>query len=101
MTYHCSNVLRRRIHGSGERTPPLVSKATDIRIVAGQRVRLETPGGGGFGDPMTRDPVRVGRDVSLGYVTSAAARNDYGVVVGENGAVDIAATAALRSGAAR
>jgi N-methylhydantoinase B len=49
---------------SGERTPPLVSKVTDIRIVAGQHVRLETPGGGGFGDPMTRDPVRVGRDVA-------------------------------------
>jgi N-methylhydantoinase B len=84
---------------SGERAPPLVSKVTDIRIVAGQHVRLETPGGGGFGDPMTRDPVRVGRDVNLGYVTKAAARNEYGVVIGENGAVDIAATAALRSGA--
>ena len=86
---------------SGERTPPLVSKVTDIRIVAGQHVRLETPGGGGFGDPMTRDPVRVGRDVNLGYVTKAAARNEYGVVIGENGAVDTAATAALRSGAGR
>ncbi|MGY2904766.1 hydantoinase B/oxoprolinase family protein [Bradyrhizobium sp. URHC0002] len=84
---------------SRERTPPLVSKVTDIRIVAGQHVRLETPGGGGFGDPMTRDPVRVGRDVNLGYVTKAAARNEYGVVIGENGAVDTAATAALRSGA--
>jgi N-methylhydantoinase B len=84
---------------SGERPPPLVSKVTDIRIVAGQHVRLETPGGGGFGDPMTRDPVRVGRDVNLGYVTKAAARNEYGVVIGENGAVDTAATAALRSGA--
>ena len=85
----------------GERTPPLVSKVTDIRIVAGQHVRLETPGGGGFGDPMTRDPVRVGRDVNLGYVTKAAARNDYGVVIGENGAVDTAATAALRNGVDR
>jgi N-methylhydantoinase B len=85
----------------GEQTPPLVSKVTDIRIVAGQHVRLETPGGGGFGDPMTRDPVRVGRDVNLGYVTKAAARSDYGVVIGENGAVDAAATAALRNGAGR
>jgi N-methylhydantoinase B len=86
---------------NGERTPPLVSKVTDIRIVAGQHVRLETPGGGGFGDPMTRDPVRVGRDVKLGYVTRAAARKEYGVVIGENGAVDTAATEALRSGAGR
>jgi N-methylhydantoinase B len=85
----------------GERTPPMVSKVTDIRIVAGQHVRLETPGGGGFGDPLTRDPLRVARDVELGYVTPAAARRDYGVVIAENGAVDAAATAALRSGARR
>jgi N-methylhydantoinase B len=83
----------------GERTPPMVSKVVDIRIASGQRVRLETPGGGGFGDPLTRDPVRVARDVHLGYVTPAAARRDYGVVIGENGAVDSVATAALRSGA--
>jgi N-methylhydantoinase B len=83
---------------SGERTPPMVSKVTDIRIAKGQHVRLETPGGGGFGDPLTRDPVRVARDVNLGYVTLAAARRDYGVVIGENGTVDAVATAALRSG---
>ena len=68
---------------------------------AGQHVRLETPGGGGFGDPLTRDPLRVARDVELGYVTPAAARRDYGVVIAENGAVDAAATAALRSEAGR
>jgi N-methylhydantoinase B len=83
----------------GECTPPLVSKVTDIRISGGQHVRLETPGGGGFGDPFTRDPARVARDVNLGYVTPAAARKDYGVVIGENSTVDTVATAALRSGA--
>ena len=36
----------------GEHTLPLVTKITDVRIGAGQRVRLETPGGGGFGDPL-------------------------------------------------
>jgi N-methylhydantoinase B len=84
---------------SGERTPPLVSKVTDVRIAAGQHVRLETPGGGGFGDPLAREPARVAHDVALGYVTPAAARRDYGVVIGENGAIDTAATTALRSGA--
>jgi N-methylhydantoinase B len=98
-----SAALNRFVYQSdgGERTPPLVSKVTDIRIVAGQHVRLETPGGGGFGDPLTRDPLRVARDVELGYVTPAAARRDYKVVIAENGAVDAAATAALRSGAGR
>src|SRR5580704_9526836 len=44
---------------SGEMTPPLVSKVTDVRIGRGRKVRLETPGGGGFGDPSTREPERV------------------------------------------
>jgi N-methylhydantoinase B len=79
----------------------LVSKVTDIRIAQGQRVRLETPGGGGYGDPLTRDPVRVANDVKLGYVTRASARKDYNVVIGHDGSVDTEATAGLRSGAGR
>lgn len=86
---------------SGERTPPLVSKVTDIKISKGQRVRLETPGGGGFGDPLTRDPKRVARDIKLGYVSGEAARRDYGVVVRDNGEIDLAATAELRGEAGR
>jgi N-methylhydantoinase B len=61
----------------GEKTPPLVSKVTDVKIKRGQKVRLETPGGGGFGDPATRDPERVARDVRLGYVTAEAAARHY------------------------
>ncbi len=85
----------------GERSPPMVSKITDISIGQGQRVRLETPGGGGYGDPLTRDPQRVARDVRLGYVTPALALREYGVVLSDEGAVDAAATAGLRSGAGR
>jgi len=98
-----SAALNRFIYqsASGEHTPPLVSKVTDIRVDVGRKVRLETPGGGGFGNPLTRDPVRVARDVNLGYVTLAAARKDYGVVFGEDGTLDTAATAALRSEAGR
>ena len=81
---------------AGERTPPLTSKVTDVRIRHGQHVRLETPGGGGFGDPLTRDPARVARDVALGYVSREAAKRDYGVALDAKGAVDAAATAALR-----
>ncbi|TMI99625.1 MAG: hydantoinase B/oxoprolinase family protein [Alphaproteobacteria bacterium] len=61
----------------GEAIPPLVSKVTDVKIRRGQKVRLETPGGGGFGDPATRDPERIARDVRLGYVTAEAAARDY------------------------
>ena len=83
---------------AGERSPPLVSKITDVRIRRGQRVRLETPGGGGFGDPFTRDPARVARDVALGYVSREAASRDYGVALAKDGGVDTAATAQLRRG---
>jgi N-methylhydantoinase B len=80
----------------GMKTPPLVSKITDVKIAQGQKVRLETPGGGGFGDPMRRDPVLVARDVALGYVSRDAARDDYGVVIRDDGSVDRAPTEAQR-----
>lgn len=82
---------------NSEKTPPLISKATDIRLKRGQKVRLETPGGGGFGDPATRNPQCVARDVRLGYVSAAAAARDYKVSVRSDGTVDDTATAALRS----
>jgi N-methylhydantoinase B len=81
---------------SGEATPPLVSKITDIKIRRGQKVRLETPGGGGFGDPATRDLERVARDVRLGYVSRGAARDAYKVVLREDGSPDPEATARAR-----
>ena len=83
---------------AGEATPPLVSKVTDIKIRRGQKVRLETPGGGGFGDPATREPARVVRDVRLGYVSREAARRDYQVVLREDGSLDAEATAKARAG---
>jgi len=53
----------------GMRSPPLVSKVTGVRLRAGRRVRLETPGGGGWGAASARDPQAVDRDLALGYVT--------------------------------
>jgi N-methylhydantoinase B len=86
--------------GGGEAAPPHASKVTDVRIASGGRVRLETPGGGGFGPPTERAPDKVARDVRLGYVSREAARTLYKVVVTEAGEVDAAATAALRRGMA-
>ena len=42
---------------------------------------MESSGGGGFGDPLERDPARVAADVAEGYVTPAAAEAIYGVVL--------------------
>ncbi len=54
------------------RHPPMVSKVTDVTLRAGSRVRLETPGGGGWGDAAARDPAEVERDRRLGYAGAAA-----------------------------
>jgi N-methylhydantoinase B len=62
----------------GPQVPPMVSKMVGIDLTKGQRVRLETPGGGGFGSASARDPALVARDVRLGYVTAAAADDAYG-----------------------
>jgi N-methylhydantoinase B len=54
----------------GPRSPTLVSKVAGVALKAGRRVRLETPGGGGWGDPAARDPGAAARDLALGYVTA-------------------------------
>jgi N-methylhydantoinase B len=53
----------------GTASPPMVTKITDVHIKQGQRVRLETPGGGGYGAPTERSPSARASDVRLGYVT--------------------------------
>jgi N-methylhydantoinase B len=60
-------------------------------------IRLELPGGGGFGDPYRRDPLRVVDDVRDGLITAAEARRDYGVAVDAQGRLDRAETERLRS----
>jgi N-methylhydantoinase B len=61
------------------------------------RVVVRTGGGGGWGDPLDRDPERVRWDVIEGYVSREAARADYGVVLDPKTlVVDAASTAALR-----
>jgi N-methylhydantoinase B len=64
--------------GEARRSPPMVSKMVGISIRRGDRLRLETPGGGGYGDPRERSAEAVTRDLRLGYVTPEAARRDYG-----------------------
>lgn len=53
--------------GAPWRTPPMASKAVGIRLAWGGRVCLETPGGGGWGDPARRDRARIARDAAEGY----------------------------------
>ncbi|MBT4938257.1 MAG: hydantoinase B/oxoprolinase family protein [Rhodospirillaceae bacterium] len=76
--------------------PPMVSKMVGIHLDRGQRVRLETPGGGGYGDPLERDPKAVAEDVRLGYVTPEAAATFYKCTISEDGVLDSAATDRMR-----
>ena len=62
----------------GWRNPPMASKMVGIPLNQGQAVRLETPGGGGYGPPAQRDPAAVARDVAAGLVTPEAATAHYG-----------------------
>jgi N-methylhydantoinase B len=71
-------------------------KATDLRVEAGDLLSIQTPGGGGWGDPLERDPEAVARDVADGSVSETAAFEQYGVVL-VDGAVDVAATSARRA----
>ena len=50
-------------------------------IPAGERVILKLPGGGGYGDPLERDPELVRRDTEDGLISLAHAREAYGVVL--------------------
>ncbi len=58
-------------------------------------IRIVGPGAGGYGDPFTREPDLVLRDVRCGFVSVENARIQYGVAIAAN-AVDLAATAVLR-----
>ncbi|MEO1459120.1 MAG: hydantoinase B/oxoprolinase family protein [Pseudomonadota bacterium] len=56
----------------GDKAPAMASKLVDARLAAGRRLRLETPGGGGYGPAEARDPAAAARDRALGYVTGEA-----------------------------
>jgi N-methylhydantoinase B len=64
---------------------------------AGELLSNRSGGGGGYGDPMERDPEAVLADVRDGYVSVDSAREDYGVVVTEDLEIDREETEALRS----
>jgi N-methylhydantoinase B len=66
-------------------------KATGMLLREGDVLIMQSAGGGGYGDPLARDPALVEEDVASGYVSAEQARAQYGVVPG-----DAKATAQLR-----
>ncbi|MFQ5683573.1 MAG: hydantoinase B/oxoprolinase family protein [Candidatus Binatia bacterium] len=97
------------ILGTGEHPNP---KAM-VDLGSNQLVHLNLPGGGGYGDPLKRDPGLVRQDVIAGYVTPEAAAQEYGVVIRFTGlenelvrlpeqwVIDEAATKKLRANSGR
>jgi N-methylhydantoinase B len=72
-------------------------KVTGVAIGSGDIVVMQSAGGGGYGDPLAREPDRVRDDVRAGYVSLERARLGYGVVLDSNNDVDMPATQAERA----
>jgi N-methylhydantoinase B len=83
--------------GEREELPGL---ADDVPVSPGDVIEIVTTGGGGWGDPLERDPELVRWDVIRGVVSQGAAYDHYGVVLVDDGGdlvVDVAATEQLRA----
>ena len=87
-----SRKLLQRADGTEELLP---SKIDHVKVEAGDLLIADTWGGGGWGDPLERDPKQVAFDVAAGLVSVEGAKR-YGVIVDADGNVDEAATASLR-----
>ena len=79
----------KKLRGMGQQTVP-----------EKDRLIISMPGGGGLGNPRRRAVAAVADDVRQGFISSEAARRDYGVAVNDDGSVDQAETAKLRAVAA-
>ncbi len=83
--------------GEGNEKHSIPGKVT-MTMRQGELLAHHQAGGGGHGDPFTRDPASVARDVWNEKVSAAAARAQYGVAVdAASGRVDAAETARLRA----
>jgi N-methylhydantoinase B len=80
----------------GNNETKLPSSFSELATERGTVVRVETPSGAGYGDPLDREPEHVIADVASGKVSSDGARRDYGVVM-RDGEIDRSATLAERA----
>ncbi|MEV0829354.1 hydantoinase B/oxoprolinase family protein [Nonomuraea rubra] len=87
---------RKWIERADGRKEILPSKVHDVPVRPGDVLHFVTWGGGGWGDPLARDPALVGLEVRRGLLTAQGARR-YGVVCAADGTVDAAATGDLRA----
>jgi N-methylhydantoinase B len=88
--------LGRTILNPGTSKERDLGKIDVLQLNPGDIVEIITPSGGGYGDPLDRDPQLVLRDLQDGYVTLKEAENTYGVMIAD-GQVDESGTQSKRS----
>lgn len=76
---HSARSARFLLNPDGDESP--VGSKSNTKLDPGDTASVQTPGGGGYGDPVERDPERVLRDVVNEKVSLEKAREEYGVVV--------------------
>jgi N-methylhydantoinase B len=86
---------KRLVRADGSETV-LPAKCDRIEVHPGDLLHYVTWGGGGWGDPLAREPEKVAADVAAGLVTHDGAGR-FGVVIAEDGSADAAATEAMRA----
>jgi N-methylhydantoinase B len=86
---------RKLLERAGRGVEVLPAKCDRVQVRNGDLLRYITWGGGGWGDPLERDPENVWVDVARGLVSAEGAQR-YGVVIGADGSVDAVATDRLR-----
>lgn len=79
---------------SGERS---IGKIRVLTLKRGEAIRIVSPAGGGFGDPLERDLDLIAKDVRAEMMSPAKASTDYGVVFAADGSIDVAATESQRA----
>ena len=84
------------LNPGGDRETKLPGSFSELATERGAVVRVETPSGAGYGDPLDREPERVLADIVAGKVSAEGARRDYGVVL-RDGRLDRDATIAERA----
>jgi N-methylhydantoinase B len=90
----CSEKWLVRKDGGREALP---SKIDNVLVRAGDRIIFRTAGGGGWGDPLERDAIRVRHDVARGLMSERLARDGYGVILAaDRSEVDQRSTQDLR-----
>lgn len=86
------------LHGQVARNGEAIAPRVWHKVHEGDVITVQPPGGGGYGDPLTRDPQAVLDDVANGIVSRQAARDLYGIAITDDLTIDRQATEGLRNG---